>query len=109
MSFAVVIEGMTLIAYIVILAGGKQKRETGWKILVVLLGLGGAILCAAMAIVAYLYDNDDRFFVGWKLDVSWILDTVSWSVLVLSALVVGGAAMLLPSEGGYELIPGGEF
>lgn len=33
MSFAVVMEGMTIIAYVVILAGGKQKRESGWKIM----------------------------------------------------------------------------
>ena len=51
MSFAVVIEGMTLIAYLVILAGGKQKRETGWKILSTLLLLAGLVQFAGMAII----------------------------------------------------------
>ena len=51
MSFAVVIEGMTLIAYVVILGGGKQKRETGWKILSGLHVLVGALECASMAII----------------------------------------------------------
>lgn len=51
MSFAVVIEGMTLIVYIVTLAGGKQKREQGWKVLSGLLVLVGLIQCAAMAII----------------------------------------------------------
>ncbi|KAL9046083.1 MAG: hypothetical protein Q9214_000993 [Letrouitia sp. 1 TL-2023] len=105
MSFAVVIEGMTLIVYIVTLAGGKQKREQGWKVLSGLLVLVGLIQCAAMAIIAFLYDNDDRFFPPWKLDISWVLCTVSWSVMILLAGGISSAAILLPSEGGYELIP----
>src|SRR6266536_1014639 len=39
MSFAVVLEGMTLIAYLVILTGDKQRREFGWRILAVFLFL----------------------------------------------------------------------
>ena len=51
LSFAVVLEGMTLITYVVILIGGKQKRESGWKILAGLHFLCGAVQCAAMAII----------------------------------------------------------
>lgn len=51
MSFAVVIEGMTLIAYLVILGGGKQKRESGWKILSTLLLVAGVVQCAGMALM----------------------------------------------------------
>jgi formate hydrogenlyase subunit 3/multisubunit Na+/H+ antiporter MnhD subunit len=51
MSFTIVIEGMTLIAYLVILAGGKQKRESGWKILSTLLLLAGLVQCAGMALI----------------------------------------------------------
>ena len=54
MSFAVVIEGMTLITFIVILAGGKQKRETGWKVLSALLVLVGLIQCAGMTLIVRL-------------------------------------------------------
>src|ERR1700744_4739881 len=32
MSFAVVLEGMTLAAFAVLLVGGKQKREQGWGV-----------------------------------------------------------------------------
>jgi len=107
MSFAVVLEGMTLIANLVLLVGSKQKRETGWKILSILLAVSAAVQCAAMAIVAYLYDHDDRFYL-WHLDNSWILCTVSWSALAVAAAGVAAAALVLPSEGDYELIPGGE-
>lgn len=51
MSFAVVLEGMTLIAYLVIMLGGKQKREQGWKVLSGCLVLVGAVQCAGMAII----------------------------------------------------------
>ncbi|KAI4186341.1 MAG: hypothetical protein LQ346_005705 [Caloplaca aetnensis] len=105
MSFAVVIEGMTLVAFIVVLAGGKQKREQGWKVICGLLVLVALVQCAGMAIIAFLYDNDDRFFPGWRLDESWILCTISWSVELLLAAGIAATALLLPSEGGYELIP----
>ena len=51
MSFAVVGEGVTLIAYIVILWGGKQKREAGWKVLSGMLFLVGLIQCTGMALI----------------------------------------------------------
>jgi hypothetical protein len=54
---------------------------------------------------AYLYDNDNRFFVGWELDKSWVLCTVSWTVLLIDAAGVVCAAMFLPKEDDYELIP----
>lgn len=54
---------------------------------------------------AYLFDNDDRFFDGWQLDYSWILCTVSWTVLALSGAGLVSAAVFLPEEGNYELIP----
>ena len=54
MSFAIVIEGMNLIVYIIILAGGKQKRESGWKFLAGLHVIVGALQLAAMAIIVSL-------------------------------------------------------
>jgi hypothetical protein len=51
MSFAAVLELVTLVTYCVVILGGKQKRETGWKVLSFMLMLVGIIQCAAMAIV----------------------------------------------------------
>ncbi|MCJ1338980.1 hypothetical protein MMC09_004269 [Bachmanniomyces sp. S44760] len=97
-------EGVTFVAFVVIIGGGKQTRVMGWKILSVLMLLTGCIQCAGMALIAYLYDNDDRFFPGWKLDTSWILCTVSWCTIVISATGVAFTKFYLPPEGGYELI-----
>lgn len=105
MSFAVVLEGMTLAAYIVIIGGGRQKREAGWRALSFMLMFIGVVQCAAMAIMVITFDKEDRFFVGWKLDASWIYCTISWSVLVLSSAAIMLSAWILPAEDGYELIP----
>lgn len=51
MSFAVVLEGMTIVAYLIILAGGKQLRESGWGILSLLIMLSAAVQAASMALV----------------------------------------------------------
>lgn len=57
MSFAVVIEGMTVAAFVILLAGGKQRRESGWKILVVLVAVAAAVQAAGMAIIVSLYHD----------------------------------------------------
>ena len=51
MSFAAVLELATIVAYVIIIGGGKQKRETGWKVLAFMLMLVGIVQCAGMAIV----------------------------------------------------------
>jgi len=106
MSFAALFELVTLVAFVVVLVGGRQKRETGWKVLAFLLVLVGALQCASMAIVSFLFDYDDMSFVGWKLDKSWILCTVSFGITTLSALFISLTAYILPSESGYEFISG---
>ena len=63
------------------------------------------VMCLWLYQQAFLYEHDDRFFPGWKLDVSWILCTVSWSIAAILASGIIASALLLPSEGGYELIP----
>jgi hypothetical protein len=60
--------------------------------------------CAAMALVAYLYDWGDRFFVGWRLDISWIFTTVSWSVVFILSMGLALSGLLLPPENGYLLL-----
>lgn len=41
MTFALVLEGMNLVAFIIILAGGRVKKEQGWRMLCFLLGING--------------------------------------------------------------------
>lgn len=54
MSFAAVLELVTLVAYVVVIVGGKQKRENGWKVLAFMCGSVGILLLAGVAIVVSL-------------------------------------------------------
>jgi hypothetical protein len=51
MTFAVVIEGMTIVAFAILISGGKQRREQGWGVMAILAGLAAFIQIAAMALV----------------------------------------------------------
>ncbi|KAF2493233.1 hypothetical protein BU16DRAFT_465228 [Lophium mytilinum] len=105
MSFAVILELATLTSYAIIILGGKQRRDRGWKVVCAFLVVSALVELVSMALVSFLFDHDDRFFNGWYLDKSWVLCTVSWSMLVTTAAGVVAAAIYLPEEGGYELIP----
>ena len=84
MSLTAVLELATLVAYIVVILGGKQKREAGWKVLASLLLLIGVVQCASMAIVVcYTLERDVSLLTwgrhtylttmrGSSLDGSWI-------------------------------------
>ena len=51
MSFAVVIEGMTIAAFLILLGGGKQRRESGWGPLAILTGLAAFVQAIGMALM----------------------------------------------------------
>lgn len=51
MSFAVVLEGMTIAAFAVLLVGGKQKREQGWGVLTILVALAAFVQAIGMALM----------------------------------------------------------
>ena len=51
MSAAVVLEAMTIVAYVVIMSGGKQRRAGSWKLLAMLHVVCTALLCAAISII----------------------------------------------------------
>ena len=51
MSFAVVLEGMTIAAFMILLMGGKQRREQGWGVLAILVALAAAVQAAGMALM----------------------------------------------------------
>jgi hypothetical protein len=51
MSFAVVLEGMSVVAYLIILGGGKRLRENGWRVLSLLIILSAIVQAAGMSIV----------------------------------------------------------
>ncbi|KAK4142158.1 uncharacterized protein C8A04DRAFT_38541 [Dichotomopilus funicola] len=105
MSFGVVVELVSVIGFLVILAGGRQKREGGWKVLGGLLAIVAAAQFVGMAIVAYLFDHHDLFLVpGYRLDSSWYMCTISAAVALLSGVGLAISAFVLPPEDGYHFL-----
>lgn len=51
MSFAVVLEGMTIAAFAVLIIGGKQKREQGWGFMATMAALAALVQVVAMSVV----------------------------------------------------------
>lgn len=124
MNFATIVELAAVIGVLIIVAGGKVKRQGGWKILGGLLGAVAGAEFVGMAIVvsvapsdlqiehagtdkgkAYLFDHDDMFLVpGYRLDSSWYLCTISAGVALLTGAGLAISAFVLPPEDGYELL-----
>lgn len=51
MSFAVVIEGMTIAAFVILILGGKQRREQGWGVMALLALIAALVQACAMALI----------------------------------------------------------
>lgn len=58
MSFTVVLEGMSVVAYLIILGGGKRLRENGWRVLSLLIILSAIVQAAGMSIVVGLFQGE---------------------------------------------------
>ena len=54
MSFAVLLELATLVSYIIVILGGQQLRQYGWKVIVSLLAAIVLVQCSGMAIIVCL-------------------------------------------------------
>jgi formate hydrogenlyase subunit 3/multisubunit Na+/H+ antiporter MnhD subunit len=50
MSLGVVIEGMTIAAFMILLLGGKQRREQGWSVLSIMVVIAAVVQAAAMSL-----------------------------------------------------------
>ncbi|KAL2258181.1 hypothetical protein VTK26DRAFT_8621 [Humicola hyalothermophila] len=105
MNFAVVLELATLVGFLIIMAGGKISRQSGWKVLGGLLVILAAVEFAGMGVVTYLFDHDDFFLVpGYKLDSSYYLCAFSAGFGLLAACGLAISAFVLPPEDGYQVL-----
>lgn len=61
MSAAAVFELVTLVTFLMLIVGGRQKRERGWRVLAFLLVLVGILQCASMATVVCISACNSKF------------------------------------------------
>ena len=69
MSAAAIFELVTLVAFFMLITGGKQKRERGWRLLSFLLVLVGILQCASMAVVVCI----SVYFHAWQKNLRLIV------------------------------------
>jgi hypothetical protein len=50
MSLAVVLEGMTIAAFLILLFGGKQRREQGWAVLSIFVAIAAVVQAGSMSL-----------------------------------------------------------
>ncbi|OAQ70690.1 pre-mRNA splicing factor [Pochonia chlamydosporia 170] len=104
-SLAAIMCLASLVCFLVVMRGGKYKRETGWPFVSGMLTLVSVVEFVIISLVAYLYDNDDQFTIpGWNLDVSWYISTASAAISLLAAAGLAVSAYLLPPEDGYDFL-----
>ncbi|KAI5474313.1 hypothetical protein MNV49_003622 [Pseudohyphozyma bogoriensis] len=105
-QLSLVFGSTAILANIIITLSGRQKRETGWRLVAGLMFLHAACLIVAMALVAREFNHDSRFYTGSRLDTSFIMATTAWSLDVVAVVVLAlfGAIGFL-REDDYRSIP----
>ncbi|KAK9491266.1 hypothetical protein V1508DRAFT_422324 [Lipomyces doorenjongii] len=104
MWLSLVILGPTVISYITLICSSRQKRESGWHMISLLLFFVVCVQIIAMAAVVHLLRTDPHLKnQNWKLGASWGAATGSWIVtlgLLVLTIVVG-----LKTVQQYGLLP----
>ncbi|KAK2609290.1 hypothetical protein QQS21_002225 [Conoideocrella luteorostrata] len=94
-----------LVCFLVVIKGGKYRRETGWPLISGMLTLVALIQFAVLIAVWYLYEHDDQFTIpGWHLGASWDISLASAILSLATAVGLTVSAYLLPPEEGYEFL-----
>jgi peptidoglycan/LPS O-acetylase OafA/YrhL len=90
-----------LIANVLVMILRRVKHRGGWRIVTILAALHGAWMLVAVALVAYEFNHDDRFYFGSRYGSSFIMACVSsglnWLV-ALQVLVLGVTVGSTPPE-----------
>ncbi|ORY73863.1 hypothetical protein BCR35DRAFT_306977 [Leucosporidium creatinivorum] len=105
-QLAIVFAAAAILAALVVLLGGRLKRESGWRIIAGLLSVHAACLIVSTSLIVHEFRTDDRFYFGSTLDRGYIESTVAWAldVVIVGALVLVGVVGFT-REDDYERIP----
>lgn len=66
-QLALVFAAAAILATLVVLLGGRVKRESGWRIIAGLLSVHAACLIVSTSLIVHEYRTDDRFYFGSSL------------------------------------------
>ncbi|KAG5979706.1 hypothetical protein E4U55_004845 [Claviceps digitariae] len=95
----------TLVCFLVVMKGGKYRRETGWPLVSGMLTVVAIFEFVIISAVAYLFDHDDQFTIpDWSLDVSWTTSLASAVISLAGAAGLAVSAYLMAPEEGYDFL-----
>ncbi|KAG5913955.1 hypothetical protein E4U42_000750 [Claviceps africana] len=95
----------TLVCFLVVMRGGKYRRETGWPLVSGMLTVVAVVELVVISAVAYLFDHHAQFAVpGWRLDISWTTSLASAMVSLAGAVGLAVSAYLMAPEEGYDFL-----
>ncbi|KAG6016251.1 hypothetical protein E4U41_004480 [Claviceps citrina] len=95
----------TLVCFLVVVRGGKYRRETGWPLVSGMLAVVAAVELVVVSAVAYLFDHEDQFAIpGWSLGRSWSAGLAGAVLSLAGAVGLAVSAYLLAPEEGYDFL-----
>ncbi|KAG6005617.1 hypothetical protein E4U21_007804 [Claviceps maximensis] len=104
-SFSAILSLATLVCFLVVMKGGKYRRETGWPLVSGMLTLVSIAEFVVISAVAYLFDHDDQFNIpDWSLDISWSTSLASAIISLAGAVGLAVSAYSMAPEEGYEFL-----
>lgn len=104
-SFSAILCLATLVCFLVVMRGGKYRRETGWPLVSGMLTVVAVVELVVISAVAYLFDHDDQFTIpDWSLDVSWTTSLISAILSLAGAVGLAVSAYLMAPEEGYDFL-----
>ncbi|KAI7862813.1 hypothetical protein BDF14DRAFT_1469891 [Spinellus fusiger] len=104
MVLAAVVGGLTVLALLGALCGGRMNREKAWKGIACLFVLGAIPQAFSMGVIAYLFNTSAFFYIGARYNVSFVLCIVSWCLNVLLAVILSMIGVLSPPSYSYMSI-----
>ncbi|CAG8582370.1 11456_t:CDS:2 [Paraglomus brasilianum] len=99
--FAAFVGAVTWLALVVVMLGGRGKRERMWGSIAAWLMFHAFFQFTAVGLIAYLFNNSDRFYFGYKYDMSFIFATISGSLSVMLSISLVLNGVLVPSRYDY--------
>ncbi|CAI2165852.1 14796_t:CDS:2 [Funneliformis geosporum] len=98
MILAAIVGGLTWLNFIMILLGGRLRREKAWKNSSGLLLLQALLQFITIFLIAHVYTTSEKFIFGFKYDYSFIFANVSACFGVLLSLTLFTNGLFSPPE-----------
>ncbi|KAK9759543.1 hypothetical protein K7432_017362 [Basidiobolus ranarum] len=85
MILAAVVGSYLIIHLLGLVFGGVEKRQRGWKVVVLVLNIMIFLQITGMAVIAHLFSTSTLFYVGANYGSCFIFNIISWIIELFAA------------------------